>query len=773
MDLHASLATLAPLDEAALPDAPPELPGFLEDAFSAAADIIDTLPIPPPPPPAPATITIPGRPRSVSVASALSYATNSSSTSASDASQRLTITPSAARPSAPALPSPQSKDWKEVKPSGPNPHDFRVYKLASRDGNGAWFARRSVHEGIGFARFRRGLRRGFEESLHRRRGVGREPAGVNNDTADGGDGWNGMVIPAGVRGIGAERRLEQRVVKGVGRIDVYHLSAQFPGPSAPRDFVAACISSSAASPPRTAAAAASTAGRTGREFTMVSRPLTHPDVPEQPGFVRGRYESIEFIREIIPSGQEADSGGPRRSMSVSDLTARAELVPVVEKTNAIGRPMGRPRSRTVGEPPRKPVAVGSAETGKQVLPRAGASNLRVAMSADELPDSDQEEARRGPTVVVSPADEGARAAEDEDGYSVENEEGGESNPIEWIMLTRSDPGGSVPRFMVERGTPGSILRDAEKFLDWACEMVHQDDGLSEDEHDEPEPEPELEPGAQVGGPENPAVDGEELQREISLDDSASNLSFMTASSGERGRESEDDGEQEEGSGGSLGSSQTTAQVNGLTPLSGSATQLLEDPAVNGSRARSDTAASTASSAAIQRMQTGAERAAERVRTAREKDDRKAAIRLAKEEEKQRKLEEKHAREAARREEKFAREQAKAEEKRRREEEKIQERKRRLEERDEKVRQERQIEDLKGEVELLRRENDVLMRENEALKRDIGGLKAKFHVEAAVNGGEVPSPLFRSASSLVGMAPREISPTSSLASNGGRRKKSTV
>ena len=40
------------------------------------------------------------------------------------------------------------------------------------------------------------------------------------------------------------------------------------------------------------------------------------------------------------------------------------------------------------------------------------------------------------------------------------------------MITRSDPGGSVPRFMVERGTPGSIVADASKFLDWACKKDH-------------------------------------------------------------------------------------------------------------------------------------------------------------------------------------------------------------------------------------------------------------------------------------------------------------
>ncbi|KAG9190879.1 hypothetical protein G6011_08967 [Alternaria panax] len=44
----------------------------------------------------------------------------------------------------------------------------------------------------------------------------------------------------------------------------------------------------------------------------------------------------------------------------------------------------------------------------------------------------------------------------------------ETNPVEWIMVTRSDPGGGIPRFMVERNVPSSIVQDAVKFLDWAC-----------------------------------------------------------------------------------------------------------------------------------------------------------------------------------------------------------------------------------------------------------------------------------------------------------------
>ena len=52
----------------------------------------------------------------------------------------------------------------------------------------------------------------------------------------------------------------------------------------------------------------------------------------------------------------------------------------------------------------------------------------------------------------------------------------ETNPVEWVMVTRSDPGGGIPRFMVERNVPSSIVTDAVKFLDWACA---RDDGLDE------------------------------------------------------------------------------------------------------------------------------------------------------------------------------------------------------------------------------------------------------------------------------------------------------
>lgn len=54
-------------------------------------------------------------------------------------------------------------------------------------------------------------------------------------------------------------------------------------------------------------------------------------------------------------------------------------------------------------------------------------------------------------------------------------EDAETNPVEWIMVTRSDPGGGIPRFMVERNVPSSIVLDAVKFLDWACAKPDEQD----------------------------------------------------------------------------------------------------------------------------------------------------------------------------------------------------------------------------------------------------------------------------------------------------------
>jgi hypothetical protein len=126
---------------------------------------------------------------------------------------------------------------------------------------------------------------------------------------------------------------------------VYQLSAQFPGPTSPREFITLLITSD-----NCLTDASKVDSMMPRHFMVVSIPVAHPDAPPRNGMVRGFYESIEMIREIpLPASDDA-----------------------------------------------------------------------------------------------------------------------ETNPVEWIMVTRSDPGGGIPRFMVERNVPSSIVQDAVKFLDWAC-----------------------------------------------------------------------------------------------------------------------------------------------------------------------------------------------------------------------------------------------------------------------------------------------------------------
>ena len=90
------------------------------------------------------------------------------------------------------------KEWKEVKVAAKdNPLDIGVYKLAAKDGKGSWFARRSVHHGLTFDKWRLGLEREFAETMK----VQGQPGSGN------------------VRGIGAERMVENRVVSGVGKME--------------------------------------------------------------------------------------------------------------------------------------------------------------------------------------------------------------------------------------------------------------------------------------------------------------------------------------------------------------------------------------------------------------------------------------------------------------------------------------------------------------------------------------------------------------------------
>lgn len=152
---------------------------------------------------------------------------------------------------------------------------------------------------------------------------------------------------------------------------------------------------------------------------IVSKPCIHPECPPRDSFIRGHYESVEFIREIRRK--------PRRSASTADLRKLEEE----KRTTVEGIPSSNSKDQQTREARGRSHTISFAESRR--------AHAKGEHAESNFGDTDDD---------------------------------AENNPVEWIMITRSDPGGSVPRFMVERGTPGSIVADASKFLDWACKKEH-------------------------------------------------------------------------------------------------------------------------------------------------------------------------------------------------------------------------------------------------------------------------------------------------------------
>ncbi|RFU80336.1 hypothetical protein TARUN_1884 [Trichoderma arundinaceum] len=241
------------------------------------------------------------------------------------------------------------KEWKEIKMNArDNPLNISVYKLAAKDGKGAWFARRSVHHGLTFDNWKTGLEMEFPETLK----VQGSPGSGN------------------IRGVGADKHVENRAVENSGHLSVFQLSAQFPGPTAPRDFIILLLTSDFEYKP-------ADQERPLRQHIIVSKPCLHEECPPRQGIIRGSYESVEMIREVPIENNHLAS---KVSLSSTDLSSEEV------------------RSSSSDSPEHRPMAV------------------------------------------------------------------------EWIMITRSDPGGSVPRFMVEKGTPPGIVGDAGKFVKWVTAL---------------------------------------------------------------------------------------------------------------------------------------------------------------------------------------------------------------------------------------------------------------------------------------------------------------
>ncbi|KKY17516.1 putative reticulocyte-binding protein 2 [Phaeomoniella chlamydospora] len=382
--LQSAFAALGPQGFSDIPTSEDGLAQWLTDLFEKCALIVESVP----PPPSPEDAKARARSR----------------TEASIASSASEISLSSARSE------PPRSEWQELqkqwgKPiklnAKDNPLGMSVYKTAGKDSRGAWFARRSVHEGLSFGRWKKAFEQEFPESL----AAGDKPGEGN------------------IRGIGGEKRVEEKHIEGKGNLEVYQLSAQFPGPTTPRDFITLLVTSSNALKD-------SGKDRLGpRHYMIISKPCIHDECPPRNNYIRGQYESVEFIREI-----------PRQKRSLSSSSNEINEKDMLRSSDR--------KSQTF------PLHHENHSSDEIAKHRHG----HLVPEGSEEPQATTRS--RSKTVNAPPS------AEDES----------ESNPVEWIMITRSDPGGSVPRFMVERGTPASICGDAVKFLDWATQKNHPSEG---------------------------------------------------------------------------------------------------------------------------------------------------------------------------------------------------------------------------------------------------------------------------------------------------------
>jgi len=120
-------------------------------------------------------------------------------------------------------------------------------------------------------------------------------------------------------------------------------------------------------------------------------------------------------------------------------------------------------------PPRNGMVRGYYESVEMIreIPLA-TSQKASASTSDLLPHDHKKSRERGGTIGFAESRGPHAKGEKIDRIDDADVADPETNPVEWIMITRSDPGGGIPRFMVERNTPASIVQDAAKFLDWAC-----------------------------------------------------------------------------------------------------------------------------------------------------------------------------------------------------------------------------------------------------------------------------------------------------------------
>lgn len=191
---HDALRSLCPVKWSDVPQQ--DLRQFLENHVTEAYTVIDSIPSP----------TTPASPTAAATAAATPDP--AASPDPSIPNTRLIRgqwpAPEAAEQSAQLR-----REWKEVKVNPrENPLGIQVHKLPGKDGRGAWFARRSIHQGLTFDQWRDGMQCEFMESIKVQEGPG----------------------SGAIRGIGADRRVEHHVVPDLGTAQGVSTTFRTPSP---------------------------------------------------------------------------------------------------------------------------------------------------------------------------------------------------------------------------------------------------------------------------------------------------------------------------------------------------------------------------------------------------------------------------------------------------------------------------------------------------------------------------------------------------------------
>lgn len=539
---------------------------------------------------------------------------------------------------------------------------------------------------------------------------------------------------------------------------VYHLSAQFPGPTAPRDFLTLLMTSDSAlvGSGSTQSLSAMTSENTRssqfnlvpRHFMVVSRPCIHPDCPPRDGYIRGQYESIEFIREIPVR--------PKKSSSTTELLKARHP----RGSSSLHR---KSRSRELHE---EDYAGSTSDDTRS-------ENLEMNASIRGR--------RRGRTISFAESRGFSAKGEAMDANRAESDELDETNPVEWIMVTRSDPGGSVPRFLVERGTPGGIVSDASKFVDWAFKKEHpelkekveerKEDMKGNEDHNGKDQEleayqtnghlaglndnerqaklriqaaksditssakaPEHGQGGLFASVANVAYSGIETyapQIVINhLPGHHATLSHAPSAVPDGSDINSRDGIQHGRDSGDALSIRSSSSVASFA----SAEDHFEDCSSVHSTSDSVSASMTQAKDASDMTEQEKELAKledrrrildEKLAKVRDKEAKDKEEMTSREGERLRKAEEKHAREVQKQEQKYQKEVARLEAKRARESAKEEERRRKLEDKDEKARLSREKEQYRQQLEVVSRERDLLKEQVGALQKENTALVAKI------------------------------------------------